>query len=146
MQRSLKRYHCFISFHGGERLDDLGFIGPGIEGTVRDLTKDVSERLRDFGVRHPSVFYRQTEIDATYPKSIPDELPQALLHLRGGGVVLVLLSHNYLRTALCLAGLGAILELERLRNDKHWSGEAIEFCVVFFKMSMNSETRSTVLS
>lgn len=46
-------FDCFISFHGGERLADLGFSGPDLNCTTPDVAKDVIERLSIVGDRSP---------------------------------------------------------------------------------------------
>lgn len=120
-----KRFDLFISFPGSQSLSDLGFSGPGLDGTVRALVAKIYNRLSDFP-RHPSVFYDEREIEGHWP----DYLSRAVLQLRGGGVALVLLTADFLSRKYCLAELRAFLELERLRTVPGRESEAVEIRVV----------------
>lgn len=135
---SESRYDLFMSFHGSQKLCDLGFSWAGPNCTVRDLAKDASERLRSFE-RNPSVFYDHDEIWGRFR----DDLSNAVLQLRGGGIALVLVSGKYWKQKYCLGELRAFLELEKLRNVPGRESEAIEICVVHLD-SDPSSVRSAV--
>lgn len=129
-----KRYDCFISFHGQQRLSDLGFEGPGLGCTVRDLATKLPDRLRNIGGRNPSVFLYQQDITERFC----DDIAKAMLQLRGGGVAFILLTRGYLSSEYCLAELRLFLHLAKLAKDDQRKDEAITIRIVCLDLSVET--------
>lgn len=120
-----KRIDVFITFHGGQKLKYLQVPFHVTYPTVRDFATLVADRLRRIDQRRPSIF-----LDSEQLSSHIDDLFNAILQLRGGGIALVLLTRDYLRSPYCLAELRAFLHLNSLRSNFRMSDEAISIKVV----------------
>ena len=106
-----KRYDVFLSFRGNEPFSPDSKEGGPPEGTLRErVVRPLAKKLRT----SYSVFFDESSLAealSARPGTTINDILQALLSTRGGGVVAVLLSRTYLQREWPLVELAAAAQL-----------------------------------